>query len=350
MDPSTLIPVADPIPVAGAWFSVLLIATFVAHILFMNVAVGSAVIALAGHFRPGGDGLSRPLSKQMPTVLALTINMGVAPLLFLQVIYGQFDYTSTVLMAGYWLSIILLLLVAYYGLYIYDFKYDALGSAKKLMLFVSLAIMLWIGFMFANNVTLMLRPEKWLDYFPNRGTGFLNLDDPAIYPRYLHFMVASLAVGGLYTALLGHFKNDRQRVETGMNWFTRATMVNLAVGVWFLMALPQPALLKFMGGDMLASIVLLAGLATAVLLVVTGLRKQPVQAAIWTVLTVILMAVTRHNLRVFYLEPWFKVEDLPVTGQYGPLLLFLFFLAVGLPCVAWMIRIYLKGSATEGGA
>ncbi|WP_022663292.1 hypothetical protein [Paucidesulfovibrio longus] len=350
MDPTTLIPVVDPIPIPGPWFDVLLVATFVIHILFMNVAVGCAAISLAGHFGASGSGLSRTLSKRMPTILALTINLGVAPLLFLQVVYGQFDYTSSVLMAGYWLAVIGLLLAAYYGLYIYDFKYDALGGARSVLLLASLCMMLWIGFMFSNNVTLMLRPEKWLDYFKLEGASFLNLDDPALAPRYLHFMVASLAVGGLFVALMGHFAKDADRTAAGMKWFARATMLNIVVGAWFLMSLPRPILLKFMGGDTMASALLLAALAGAVGLLWAGLRRKPLLAAGLTVATVVFMAVTRHLLRAFYLAPWFDSSDLPVTGEYSTLMLFLFFLAVGLPCVVWMIRIYVRPENVEGDA
>lgn len=350
MDPATLIPMVDPIPIPGPWFDVLLVTTFVAHILFMNVAVGCAAISLAGHFGSSGNDLSRSLSKRMPTILALTINLGVAPLLFLQVVYGQFDYTSSVLMAGYWLAVIGLLLAAYYGLYIYDFKFDALGGARTLLLLATFGLMLWIGFMFSNNVTLMLRPEKWLDYFKYDGASFLNLDDPTIYPRYLHFMVGSLAVGGLFVALLGHFKDDEARVITGMRWFTHATMLNLAVGVWFLMSLPREIMLRFMGGSLPATIILTAGLLCALGLLWLGLRKLPLHAAILTVLTVIFMAISRHNLRAFFLEPWFSSSSLPITGEYSTLMLFLFFLAVGVPCVIWMVRIYLKPANVEGDA
>lgn len=46
MDPALLIPQAEPLPIPWAWFDVLLIVTFAAHILFMNALVGSAAIGL----------------------------------------------------------------------------------------------------------------------------------------------------------------------------------------------------------------------------------------------------------------------------------------------------------------
>jgi hypothetical protein len=350
MDPAQLIPIVDPIPIPGPWFDVLLIITFLAHILFMNVVVGGAVISLAGHVSGKGVPLSRSLSKRMPTILALTINMGVAPLLFLQTVYGQFDYTSSVLMAGYWLAVVGLLLAAYYGLYIYDFKFDGLGGLRTPLLVLTLGMMLWIGFMFSNNVTLMLRPEKWFDYFTTNGAGFLNLDDPVLYPRYLHFMVGSLAVGGLFVALVAHFKAEPEHLETGMVWFTRATLVNIAVGVWFLMALPKDIMLRFMGGHLPSTAVLVLGLVGALALVWSGMKRNPVLAAVLTVITVLFMVIARHLVRTAYLAPWFDSSQLPVTGEYSTLMLFLFFLAVGLPCVFWLVRTYLKPDNAQGDA
>ncbi len=82
MDPTTLIPLAEPLPIPWAWFDILLIVTFTAHILFMNALVGSAAIGLVRTIR-GKDKLAYDVGQKLPPLLALTINMGVAPLLFL---------------------------------------------------------------------------------------------------------------------------------------------------------------------------------------------------------------------------------------------------------------------------
>ena len=82
MNPASLIPLAEPVPIHWAWFDVLLIVTFTVHILFMNALIGSAAIGLWRALR--GDGtVARDVGQKLPPLLALTINMGVAPLLFL---------------------------------------------------------------------------------------------------------------------------------------------------------------------------------------------------------------------------------------------------------------------------
>lgn len=347
MDPASLIPIADPLPIPWVWFDILLIVTFTAHILFMNALVGSAAIGLVRVFRGNGQ-LAHDVGAKLPPLLALTINLGVPPLLFLQVNYGNFDYVSSVLMGGWWLAVIAALLVSYYGFYTYKFGYDAMTAGKRNALFaVSLAGLLYTGFMLSNNMTLMLMPEQWLQYFTGEG-GYLNLNDPTLIPRFLHFMTGALAIGGLWVALLGEFRKVDEYVEIGMKWFTRATLVNLAIGIWFLISLPQRIMLAFMGNNLPAALTLAASLLSAGMLLASGFRKKPKLTAIWAVTTVFFMACTRHWVRILYLDPWNDMNSIPVTNMYGSFFLFLGFLVVGGALVGYMIKLYFK--SREGRA
>ncbi|WP_319541298.1 hypothetical protein [uncultured Pseudodesulfovibrio sp.] len=339
MNPASLIPLAEPLPVHWVWFDVLLITTLTAHLLFMNALLGSAVIGLSKNLRGQGT-IIREVGMKLPPLLALTINMGVAPLLFLQVNYGHFDYVSSVLMGGWWLAVIAALMFSYYGFYIYKFKYEAMSNATRTALFAaSILGLFYVGWMFTNNMTIMLQPDIWLKYFETSGA-FLNWSDPAIYPRFLHFMTGALAIGGLFVALLGQVRTNTDMIETGMMWFTRATLVNLAVGIWFLAALPQDILLAFMGRNIPATATLVISVAAAVFMLVAGFKKEPKKASVWAVITVFFMVCTRHWLRTLYIAPWFSIESTPVTGRYGSFYLFLGFLIVGLAAVAYMLKLY----------
>lgn len=344
MNPASLIPLAEPLPIPWAWFDILLILTFTAHILFMNALVGSATIGLVRSLR-GDGGIAKDVGKKLPPLIALTINMGVAPLLFLQVNYGHFDYVSSVLMGGWWLGVILALILSYYGFYIFKFSHDDMSKGKRTTLFAaSLLGVLYVGFMLSNNMTLMIRPEVWARYF-SEGTGILNMDDPTIYPRFLHFMVGAIAIGGLFIALLGQVRKVDEYIEVGMTWFVRATLVNLLMGLWFLMALPGDMVLKFMGSNLPATLTIITSLLSAGIMLSAGFRKHPTQAAIWAVTTVFFMSCTRHWVRTFHLEPWYPIESTPITYQYGSLYLFLGFLVVGLALVAYMMKLYFKARA-----
>ena len=339
MNPASLIPIAEPLPIHWVWFDILLIVTLTAHLLFMNALVGSAFIGLVRSMR-GKNEVLKQVGMKLPPLLALTINMGVAPLLFLQVNYGNFDYVSSVLMGGWWFAVIAVLLAAYYGFYIFKFRYDAMSAGLRTLLFAaSLMGCLYVGFMFANNMTLMLHPETWPEYFRTDG-GFLNLGDPTLVPRFLHAMIGALALGGLFVALLGQARDNDDFVDLGMTWLVRATLINLAVGIWFLIAQPSAIVTAFMGGNIPATATLLASFAAMGAMLWAGYKKQPKQAAVWATLTVFFMVCTRHWLRTLSLEPWFDINTTPVTNQYGSFYLFLGFLVVGLAAIGYMLKLY----------
>lgn len=344
MDVAALIPSADTIPVPWGWFQFLLLLTFFLHLLFMNAMLGSAVIALVEELRrPEAPApLARDLGGKLPFLIAFAVNLGVAPLLFLQVLYGQFLYTSSVLMAAFWLGIVGLLILAYGCAYFHSLRFDYLGSKRSLVLGLTIILLLGIGFVFSNNMTLMLRPEFWTGYFEHRGGTLLNLADPTLLPRWLHFMTASVAVGGLFVALTAHRKRTTEpsaaaRMTCGMRWFSYATMVQIGIGVIFLFTLPASIRQLFLGGSILHTGLLLAGVCAALVALGLGLagRVWPTVVAAGT--TVAIMVVMRDLVRRAFLAPYFSPADLTVVPQYSPLVVFGISLAAGVACIVYML-------------
>lgn len=357
MDPTALIPTPNPVPVHPLWFEILLVATFVVHLLFMNTALGATVVAVfsrdKGQKSLASSAAARDLSYKIPGTLALAVNFGVAPLLFLQVLYAQFFYPSSMMLAVYKLAVIALVILAYYFLYIYDFKFNKLQGGKVFFSVAAALLLLAVGFFFTNNMTLMITPERWFAHMDDSTGRFLNLGEPTLFPRFLHFMTASLAVGGLFTAILGARRTKRgdsygeTQTRTGMAWFAWATLAQVAVGLWFLITLPQDILLLIMGGHWAFTVTFFAAMAGAVAALLFGFKRLVGPATGALVFTVSVMAILRHLVRTAYLEPFFRTSDLQVASQYSPLLLFLAALAVGLILVAYMIKLALR-AAREG--
>ncbi len=346
MNPAALIPTPDAIPVHWGWFQVLLLVTFYLHILLMNVMLGTVIIAFIRHLQqPEFPGiLTREISKKLPFAIALAVNFGVAPLLFVQVLYGNFVYASSVLMAALWLSIVGILIAAYYTAYIYRYQYSKMADGRMVATGIISCLLLVIGFFFSNNFTLMLHPGSWHRYFVHPSAMLLNFSDPTLIPRYLHFAVSSLAVSGLAIAL--YFRRRQiqgepeaeEWVRYGCNWFGYATFVNFAIGFWFLGSLPDglinPATL--VGG--LFSGFVVVGISMALLAVIYGMRQRVLPALYLMLATLFSMIMAREFLRVAYLKPWFSLADLKVAPAYSPLILFLLFFAGGLVLLAWMLK------------
>ncbi len=347
MNPSPLIPAPDAIPVPWGWFYILLMLTFLLHILLMNVMLGGGIIAVISSFsrNEGTNLIAKEFSYKWPYTIAFAVNMGVAPLLFVQVLYGHFIYSSSVLMAAWWLSIIVLLILAYYSVYLFDFKYDQLGGLKVLAASFSVVAMLFIAFLFSNNMTLMLQPEKWSAYMTNREGTILNLSDPALWPRYLHFVFGAVGVAGLFLALVGKLgfckskADPQQLIEKGMKYFTHTTILQIIIGFWFLIALPQPVMKLFMGGSSMATGFLVAGIVLTLAALHFGFKKDVVKTAAATILLLVAMIFMRDLVRTGYLSPHFSVSKLVVQTEYSPMIFFLVVFVIGLMMIGYMLKL-----------
>lgn len=345
MDPATLLPVADVIQVNWLWFQVLLVITTFMHLVAMNIMLGSGVIAFIAPLVSGEQ--MRPMSQEvastLPYSIAFTVNFGVAPLLFIQTLYGQFFYTSTVLMAVFWLSIVMLLIVSYYSVYLFNQRCDQAGH-DSFLLGLPVVLLLAVGFIFVNNISLMQRPESWLGYFQNRGGTMLALDDVALIPRYLHFILASISVGGLAVAVYYEFRRRRgaedvQRwIDYACNWFSISSMINFMVGFWFLDKLYG----SFVNPSELAGkiffFLVIGVIVTISLAMINAQVGQVYRAFGWTLLTVLFMTVAREIVRNTYLRDYVNLTDLPVAAQYSPLVIFLIVSGGAGWLIYWMIK------------
>lgn len=323
-------------------FEVLLLVTFAAHLLVMNVALGGTLLAFCS---PGPRrGAAGALAGRLPTAVAVTVNLGVPPLLFASVLYGQYLYTAAILSATTWVSFFLLVMVAYGLLYRFQSRFQAAGAT--LLSGLAAVLLLAASLIMTNIATLMIRPEAWKAASAMPTGGFLNLADPTFLPRWLHFVLASLAVAGLFLALIksraaGRGDADaRKSLDLGLAWFTRATLVQLAVGTWFLLALPGDVRHLFLTGNASATAVLAVGALLALMALVHGFRGRPGRAALYMVAAVCFMVAVRDLVRRACLAPFFLPESLPVVPQYGPFVMFLASLLVVVGSIVWLVAVH----------
>jgi len=342
-----MIPTPDTIPTSWGYFQFFLLLTFPLHLLLMNALLGSSFITIHAHWKGTRESraLAYELAKLIPLLVALTVNFGVAPLLFLQVLYGHFVYVSSVLMGLFWILVIPTLILAYYATYWYDFKFSSLGRAGILVLGFAVACFLGIGFLFSNNMTLMLQPEVWSAYFANQEGILLNTGDVVLWPRYLHFMVGGTAVGGLFVALYGRFLVRRDldlgayACAIGIKVFLVLTIMQIAGGIWFMLVLPKEQRLLFMGSNVLATGCFLMALLLVVMALAAAWKRKVYTAVGLSVVLVYLMVFMRDFVRSGYLQEHFSPEMLKVVPEYSPLVFFLATLVAGLVLVAWMVRV-----------
>lgn len=353
--PVELIPPAFELP--GSWFVVkpLLLLTFFIHIILVNILIGSTIYAFFNSLRPLGTGVNTSNSDTafIPKILALAVNFGVAPFLFLQVLYNGYLYTSSVLMAVWWLSIIAVVMLAYYALYIVNSGVPAALAQRRAFLGLIACMLLYTAFVWSTQTSMMTRPESWLRWGQNPGGTLLNLGDPSFIPRFLHVVFASVAIGGLVAAWRGRLGSKKSVAEqtvsaehskNGLYWFWTASLCQGVAGIWYLFALPPAVRAFFLGGNSLgtaALVLALLGLALAVFFALNSRLTATSAAALGIILIMVCM---RDIARDLALVPYTKataamVKPLPVAeGQHIALLFFLVCAVVAALAVVWVLR------------
>ena len=334
-----LLPQTDALQVHWLVFEILLVVTFLLHLLLMNVMLGGSIFAafMGWKYRHEPEE-----THELPITIALTVNFGVPPLLFVQVLFGHLFYSSSVLMGAFWLSVIPILIVAYYGAYLAVHHRKTQISA--LWSTISAVLLLVIAFFFVNNMTFMLDPGKWSAYFANQGGVLLNLAEPTLIPRYLHFVVGALAVTGLGWAVWSWYREKRggpaakPGVAWGLRMFWICTAVQVAIGLLWIITLPEAVMKLFMGGNLFATVLFLAGFLLAIGLIIMAVKGRLWATAGSLVLTMLVMILMRDIVRGGYLSGIFTEGDLVVKLSISPLVLFLVSFIVGLVVIGWMVR------------
>jgi hypothetical protein len=353
------IPDVDPLPLPGPlWlFKFLLLFTFTLHLVAMNCALAGGVAAVFNAIRgrsplhPFSRRLAVELSRMLPTFLALTITLGVAVLLFVQVLYGNLLYTSSILIGVFWLSVIVLVMAAYYSYYYFEAKRETAGAIAAAS--IAVLCILCVAFIFSNNMTLVLTPARWLAMYRAHPDGVsLNLAERTLPPRYLHMLVGSVVI---FSAAVCHIACHRliREPEYG-SWLVRrwslvfgaATGVQILLGLWFLLALPRSVALYFLSTGLGATVfgfALLGALAAMILIVVGGHTQRPARFVHGgfglTIITVALMVGMRQMVRTAYLHPYAQPESLATAPQIGIILLFFVLFVLGLATVGYILRL-----------
>ncbi len=301
----------------GDWeLKALLVVLFLMHILFVNLMVGGSVLAaffeILGLTMPRFDSLARKIADTITVNKSLAVVLGVAPLLCINLVYTIQFYSANALTGFAWLSVIPLAILAFLVGYIHKYTWDRwTGPRKKLHIFtggLTSLLFLFIPFIFLANINLMLFPDQW----PAVNGFFSSLRIGNVFPRYFHFVTASVAITGLFLA--GWLGRKSYPLEMYLPAFTRpslrrlfyrvaffATLAQLLFGPFLFFTLPTVGISRELMLLVMGAILL----ATAVLFILRAeIRASDIHigryyATAWIVLGVLalVMATARHAYR-----------------------------------------------------
>lgn len=174
----------EPFPLAApgptAFYLTLYLATLALHFAFMHyVLAGTAYAAwcaLRGSTPEGQDSFQDGseitgysiVRDWLPVMLSGAITAGIAPLLFLQILYKESFYTANLLLFHRWMAILPVLIVGFYALYLMKWKgrptlpLTLLRPASV----IPLLAMLFTGYTWTVNHQLSLQSAaRWAEYY-----------------------------------------------------------------------------------------------------------------------------------------------------------------------------------------
>lgn len=355
-----LIPSPDVlgIPSPPLIFHLLSILTFVLHLIFMNFVLGGTIVVAVNEWLLGQNPLvgraNGLMIRVMPVALSLAITMGVAPLLFVQVLYGNFFYIANILMGFFWLSIIGLVMAGFYTIYYLIARRPAserASRATRIGIFINAFLFLIVAFIYTNNAILTENPQYWRDIYS--GQRWIVVPDFSLWPRYLHIVAGSIAVAGIWCAIIGRyqlrFHPDRAdvgqwMVKTGLHWALAATTFALLIGCIFLITLGLDKIKAFMGNGFLFvgwSVSVVTAVIALICLFMAMMKPENIRM-IWCSVGLLLvtlfgMTMGRLLLRMISLEN--HLQELVVRPGNSSLLLFLVTFVAGLAVLGYLARL-----------
>lgn len=369
---ATLLPGADPTAIPGpVWlFQVLLVFTFFLHLLFLNLTLGGTLLAAVSQIAAGGrendcrTALARRLMGINAYGISLTITTGIAPLLFVQLLYQRFFYSATILIGSAWFLLVVLLATGYYAAYAYKFRgAPARGSGGTVWLTLSAVTFLLVAMVHVAVNLIHSQPERWAAVADRPWSV---LADPVFFPRLVHFVLAGIGLSALLVswwaarqAAAGRdLQTNTEIAKLAWKWTLWTLLLQIVDGFVLLLVLPRPVLLGLMQGGAVTLVPLTLSILLALgLFMMLARVSDPVQKRATVtgtlaamVLTVAVMAVTRHQLRDVYLEPSRLPAGPEVAPQWGNFTLFALLLMAGLATVAYMVRRVLADRATADDA
>lgn len=347
-------------------YLVLYVATMALHVVLMNyVVAGSGYLMWAGAFT-GGSAVQRhrsplalALRDWLTVAVSAAITAGIAPLLFVQILYKERFYSANLLLSGRWMMILPALIVGFYLLYLYKSRVITAWPTwlRVAVGFTALACFLFTGYTWTENHLLSMAQDQWPDFYAQ---GRLFWWTPELLPRLMLWFTGAVPtmamLGGWQVwraqrqgAQAAAIRDDKPRlVALGLGGLLASAVTALA----YFSLLPE-ATLEVITGPLAAAwlgLALLGGLVQA-----TGWALQwrkeglsgPVMGLIsaGSLMSVLGMTVVREAIRLSHVDIVALAPKHAETAQNAGMWAFLIFLVINVGLIGWVVRTASAGRA-----
>jgi hypothetical protein len=323
---------------APLWLiSVLHWLTLTLHFAAMNVLLGGVIIVVYARVkRTRDDPVLVRFVRLFPSAVAATVTLGVAPLLFLQLVYHRQAYAAAIVSGWFWLAIVAAVIVAYYAIYRASFAGARTGAVGLPALVLALAGLLYVSLAYSSIFAMAERPDLIHALYAKNPSGLVW--NPAIGDyllRWSHMVFGAMTVGGFFVGLLGRDEPAARRV--GTQFLVGGMAGAMVAGMAYLLSL-LPILPAFMATPAIWA------LAIAIVLSLGALHFY-FQENFWAsglmlFVSMFGMVYARHTVRALRLAGAFDPTSLRVATQWSPFIMFLICFVAALAVVAYMLRLF----------
>ena len=318
------------------------VVTLTLHFLAMNFLVGGIAVTLFGKIEDKwANPTVRRALKLFPVAMAATVTLGVAPLLFAQLVYGGSIYAASIISGWFWILIPFVAILGYYFLYGVSFAKPGHSKIPAWLLAAFLGL-IYISVIYSGTFALAENPGLQKTMYEGAQGGLVfNPDIGSWIFRWLHMITAAVTVGAFFFGWLG--KNDEKAFKAAKTFYLYGFVTTSVVGLAYMMTL----------GDLMRPLMKSSGIWTILFGLIFGLlallfffKRKFWTAAVLNLLAVLVMVLTRHTLRLLALADTFDPKTAwTVTPQWDVFVIFLVCFVVAIGVIAWMIRLFVTDRA-----
>ncbi len=356
MDASVLLALRDPagVPFYPVVFQALYVLTWALHAAFVLLSLGAMGLSIYGSTRQSSDAnwkiLTPHLIQTGKVSVSILIVLGVAPLLFTQVIYDPNWYVANTL-SGIWVfTFIYSLIVGYIMYYWYYYANKAKNGGGTLIGIVSFLILVFCGLLMHNFAVTSIMPNEWMQMYAPRGhidTSGTTLNIDVIR---LAFMVSlSIPTVGIFLQNYSRFLSTRKDFSGDYIDFTRKLGTTFAT-IGLVISAVLFVLWMFTIGYLFHPLVLATVVSVVILLLLAAKNSNSYITTGVLVVAALLISAVRELIRFDIMANLgYSIYDYPVNLEIPSIAMFLLtFLIMGGIGVAFLLTMAWKVGKNQG--
>jgi len=357
MDATILNALRDPagVPFYPVVFQALYILTWALHAAFVLLSLGSMGLSLYGTTKQKSDAnwkiLTPHLIQTGKLSVSLLIVLGVAPLLFTQVIYDPNWYATNAL-SGIWVFVFIYALIVGYTMYYWYYYANKAGKVTSPLIgVISFGFLVFCGVLMHNFAVESIQPTKWMEWYAPNGvvdTSGLNFHYDIIR---LAFMVSlAIPVTGIFLQNYSDFLSTRKDFAPTYIAFTKSLGTKMGM-VGLVISAVLFAVWMLREGLLFNPLVIATVLSVVVLLwmVSRSDRNSYMTTGVLVVAALLISAVREYIKFSLMSGLGYNIYNYPVNLEIPSIAMFLLtFVFLGFTGVAFIATMAWKVGKNEG--